>query len=112
MRNSYFQNKHFTKMDKAEVINKLVNYKLLLSNYFDLENMFLFGSYASGTNKESSDIDVAVIVKKLNSDYFKDTPLLWKLRRQIDDRIEPILFEKGKDESGFLSEIMKTGIEI
>ena len=99
-------------MDKIEVIKKLVDYKLLLINYFELEKMFLFGSYASGTNKEGSDIDVAVIVKNLNSDYFKDTPLLWKLRRQIDDRIEPILFEQGRDDSGFLSEIIKNGIEI
>jgi predicted nucleotidyltransferase len=99
-------------MDKTEVIKILTNYKLLLANYFELEKMFLFGSYAAGTNKESSDIDVAVIVKNLNIDYFKDTPILWKLRRQIDDRIEPVLFERGKDDSGFLSEIIKTGIEI
>ncbi len=99
-------------MDKIDVINILIQYKLLLANYFDLEKMILFGSYARGTNNESSDIDVAIIVKTIDSDYFKDTPLLWKLRRQIDDRIEPILFEKGRDESGFLSEIMKTGIEI
>lgn len=99
-------------MDKVEVIKKLVDYKLLLINYFELEKMFLFGSFANGTNREDSDIDVAVIVKNLNSDYFKDTPLLWKLRRQIDDRIEPILFEKGRDDSGFLSEIIKNGIEI
>lgn len=99
-------------MDKTEVIKKLVEYKLLLASYFELEKVLLFGSYASGTNRENSDIDVAVIVKNLNKDYFKDTPLLWKLRRQIDDRIEPLLFEKGKDDSGFLSEILKTGIEI
>ncbi|TNF39628.1 MAG: nucleotidyltransferase domain-containing protein [Bacteroidetes bacterium] len=99
-------------MDKNEVINKLIQYKLLLCNNFELEKVILFGSYANGTNVENSDIDVAVIVKNVNSDYFKDTPLLWKLRRQIDDRIEPILFEKGRDESGFLSEIIRTGIEI
>jgi len=99
-------------MDQNEVIKKLVDYKLLLSNYFVLEKMLLFGSYANGTNRESSDIDVAIVVKNLNSDYFKDTPLLWKLRRQIDYRIEPVLFETGKDDSGFLSEIIKTGIEI
>jgi predicted nucleotidyltransferase len=99
-------------MDKTEVINKLIDYKLLLAKYFDLEKMVLFGSYASGTNREGSDIDVAIIVKTLNNDYFKDTPLLWKLRRQIDNRIEPVLFEEGKDDSGFLSEIIKTGIEI
>ncbi len=99
-------------MDKNEVINKLLLYKTLLTNYFDLDKVILFGSYATGTNNKSSDIDVAVIVKNLDSDYFKDTPLLWKLRREIDDRIEPILFERGRDSSGFLAEIIKTGIEI
>jgi len=32
--------------------------------------------------------------------------------RQIDDRIEPIILEKQHDESGFLSEIKKYGIQI
>ncbi|MGC9352317.1 MAG: nucleotidyltransferase family protein [Mariniphaga sp.] len=99
-------------MDKKDAINKLIQYKMLLSNYFELDKLILFGSFAKDTNSEDSDIDVAVIVKKLNEDYFADTPLFWKLRRQIDERIEPVIFEKGKDESGFLSEIMETGIEI
>jgi len=99
-------------MDKKDVINKLIQYKALLSSYFELEKLILFGSFAKGTNSDDSDIDVAIVVKKLDEDYFTDTPLFWKLRRQIDERIEPVIFEKGKDESGFLSEIMNSGIEI
>lgn len=99
-------------MDKKEAINKLLVYKQLIVKYFDLDKLILFGSYARGTERNDSDIDVAVIVNNLDNDYFKDTPLLWKLRRQVDERIEPVLFEKGKDESGFLAEIMKSGIEI
>ena len=99
-------------MDKTEIINKLVAYKKLLEQHFDVEDVFLFGSYANENPREDSDIDVAIVVKKLNDDYFKDTPLIWKLRKQIDDRIEPVLFEKGKDQSGFLEEIRNKGIVI
>lgn len=99
-------------MDKREIINKLLKYKLLLSKHFDLDRLILFGSYAKGNPGIDSDIDVAIIVNKLEGDYFSYTPLLWKLRREIDDRIEPLLFVKGGDESGFLQEIMRTGLEI
>lgn len=99
-------------MDKAEAIKKIRQYKFLLSDYFDIYKVYLFGSYAKETNREDSDIDVAIVVNSIKGDYFSTTPLIWKLRRQIDDRIEPILIEKGKDSSGVLEEIQKTGIEI
>lgn len=99
-------------MDQREIINKLRAYKELLLPYYDLYKVVLFGSYVNGTPKEYSDIDVAVIVNKVEEDFFTYAPRLWKLRSEIDDRIEPILFIKDKDESGFLSEILKTGIEI
>ena len=99
-------------MDKAEAIIKIREYRFLLKNYFDIDKVYLFGSYARETNREDSDIDVAIIVNNIQGDYFSTTPLIWKLRRQIDDRIEPILIEKGNDTSGFLEEIKKSGIEI
>jgi len=99
-------------MDKAEVLKKLSQYKALVSKHLDIENMILFGSYAKGNQNENSDIDVAVIVSSINYDFFTYTPLLWKLRRDIDLRIEPVLFEKNEDQSGFLQEIQKTGILI
>lgn len=96
-------------MDKNEVITIVSRYKVLVSKHFDIENMILFGSYARGSQKEDSDIDVAIVVNSITQDFFSYAPLLWKLRREIDDRIEPILIEKNKDESGFLNEILKTG---
>jgi len=74
--------------------------------------MILFGSHAKGLAGKDSDMDVAVIVDDLQGDYFSTRPLLWRLRRQIDDRIEPIILERQHDESGFLSEIEKYGIQI
>lgn len=99
-------------MDKGEAIEKIIRYKSLLMQYFQLERVYLFGSYANDTNHENSDIDVAVVVRNISGDYFSVNPLLWKLRRQVDDRIEPILFELDDDKSGFLEEIKKNGIEI
>ncbi len=99
-------------MDKGEAINKVREYSILLKKYLPLEKVYLFGSYAKNTNRTDSDIDVAIVVKKIEGDFFTIQPLLWKLRRQIDDRIEPILIEKDNDFSGFLIEIQKNGIEI
>lgn len=99
-------------MDKREAINKVTEYKRLLQNYFQFETMYLFGSYTNGTNRNDSDIDVAIVVNRADEDFFAINPLLWKLRRQVDDRIEPILIERDFDEANFLSGIKKYGIEI
>jgi len=99
-------------MDKREAINKVKAYSHLLKDYFQIENIYLFGSYARDTYKDDSDIDVAIVVDHIEGDYFSINPLLWKLRRQIDDRIEPILIERDFDVADFLGEIQKYGIKI
>lgn len=99
-------------MDKGEAINKVKEYSILLRKHIPLEKVYLFGSYAKNTYRTDSDIDVAIVVNKLEGDFFTIQPLLWKLRRQVDDRIEPILIEKDNDYSGFLVEIQRNGIEI
>lgn len=68
------------------------------------DKMMLFGSYARGTQREDSDVDVAIIVDEMQGDYFSTRPLLWRIRREVDDRIEPVLLET-KHDTGFL----KTG---
>lgn len=99
-------------MDKKEAIEKVKAYKVLLNQYFQVENVYLFGSYAKNTQHEDSDIDVAVVVNHIDGDFFAIHPLLWKLRRQIDHRIEPVLIEREHDPIDFLTEIRKNGIEI
>jgi len=99
-------------MDNAEVIKILKRYKKLLSKFMKFDAMILFGSHARGNAREDSDVDVAVVVDALSGDYFSIRPLLWKVRREIDDRIEPILLDKSHDDSGFLSEIMRHGVII
>jgi predicted nucleotidyltransferase len=112
MHKTLMENNGPTTMDKEEVITKLVRYRRLLSRYMSFDRMILFGSYAQGTQREDSDVDVAIIVNETEEDYFSTRPLLWRLRREVDDRIEPVLFETKHDNSGFLQEIIRTGILI
>lgn len=99
-------------MDQKEAIRKVSQYKNLLHQHLKFEQVFLFGSYAGKTYREDSDIDVAILVSDLHDDFFALNPLLWKLRREIDHRIEPVLLDINNDKTGFLDEVRKTGIEI
>lgn len=99
-------------MDQSEAINKVREYSQLLKRHLAFEKIYLYGSFAKNTYSEDSDIDVAIIVNHIEDDFFAINPLLWKIRREIDHRIEPILIEKSNDKSGFLTEIQKNGIEI
>jgi len=57
-------------MDKAEAINLVKAYRSLLLDHFPLEHIYLFGSYARDTYGKDSDIDVAVVVNRVEGDYF------------------------------------------
>jgi predicted nucleotidyltransferase len=96
-------------MDKAAVIERLNEYVNLVREHFPVQKVILFGSYAKGTAREYSDIDVAVIVDKID-DILESEYKLYELRRDIDEMIEPLIFEaNSSDPSGFLEEIQKTG---
>jgi predicted nucleotidyltransferase len=104
-------------MDKRNtIIDKVRAYKELVDAAFPIkiEQFYLYGSYAKGNPCAYSDIDVALVVGRLDDDYdiLKTEPLLWKLTRQVDDRIEPILIARDTDYAGFLDEIQRTGILI
>jgi predicted nucleotidyltransferase len=60
-------------MDKGEAINKVHEYRLLLQKHFPLDKVYLFGSYAKNTNRQDSDIDVAIVVNHIEGDFFLST---------------------------------------
>lgn len=96
-------------MDKIEAINLAKNYSQLLIKDLNPESVYLYGSYANGNWNSESDIDIAVVVQKLEYDYLKSLNLLYKIRREINNSIEPVLFIKGNDPSGFLESIINSG---
>jgi predicted nucleotidyltransferase len=62
-----------------------------------------------GTAHEYSDIDVAVLVERIERDLRELETTLFRLGRAVDFRIEPVLREEGQDPSGFMAEILRTG---
>ena len=96
-------------MDKENVIKRLNQYSDLVREVLRVKKIILFGSYAKGTAREDSDIDVAVVLSSIDEDVLLLESKLFRLRRNIDARIEPVLLEEKNDKSGFLEEILKNG---
>lgn len=74
--------------------------------------VLLYGSHSNGTARKWSDIDVAIISDDIDGDIIQQEYELFRLRRDIDVRIEPVLFKGFKDRSGFLDGIIKNGTVI
>lgn len=84
-----------------------------ISKKFEIEAVYLFGSYAKGTNSEDSDIDVAVVLKS-DENTFDIMLDLMMLTQDIDLRIEPHPIKTEDFENGnpFIHEIIETGIKV
>lgn len=96
-------------MDQNEVITIAKSYTEKVLDHFRVNKVILFGSQAKGTSNEDSDIDIAVIVDRVESDYLQSEAMLYRLRREVDVRIEPILLEETQDSSGFIQQVMNEG---
>ncbi|MDR2149144.1 MAG: nucleotidyltransferase domain-containing protein [Tannerella sp.] len=102
--------------ERKHIIDKIKLYKKLVTEHFPvpIEQFWLFGSYAKNTAHKDSDIDIALVVNHLDSDYsiLLTEPILWRLKRQVDLRIEPHLIARDTDYAGLLNEIQQNGILI
>lgn len=96
-------------MGYEEVIDKTKKYSDRVVDFMKPKMIVLYGSYAKGIANEDSDIDIAVICDSIEDDFLEKSFQLFKLRRGIDSRIEPVLLEKSNDKSGFCEEILRTG---
>jgi predicted nucleotidyltransferase len=99
-------------MDKEKAIILVKKYAEEVLKNLSPEQIVLFGSYATDTARESSDLDVAVIFNGFDGNFWEDSTLLWLLTIKTSTLIEPILLDKAQDQSGFVRHILKTGITI
>ena len=100
-------------LPKEFALELVRRYKEVIAPRFDpAMKVMLFGSYAKGHPHEWSDIDVAVIVPKIDKDKWRDTAI--SLNRAVDTiscYIEPILLENEED-SPIYREVMRTGVAV
>gem|GEM_PF-1303302 len=71
----------------------------------------LFGSYITGKYDQDSDVDIGLFVENLdrNIDYLDLMSQLYHLAAEINARIEPHLFIRNEDQSGFAQMVERTG---
>lgn len=100
-------------MVNRRVIDTVKQYIMIIPKDFGVKKAYLFGSFAKGSEKEGSDIDIALVLENM-PDFFYAQKQLMKLRRKIDLRIEPhpIKEQDFNSLNPFAYEIEKTGIEI
>lgn len=97
-----------------EIMKSIEKYVEKISEYYKIEAIILFGSYAKGTQNEYSDIDIAIVSNDFK-DIFDDMADLIGYTWKIDTRIEPhpIKTEDYKNITNpFIQEVVNTGIKV
>ena len=79
-------------MVTESALNIAKEYLSSLPPELDVRRAYIFGSYAKGTQREESDIDIAVVFGHMDN-FFEMQMELFRRRRKIDLRIEPHPFD-------------------
>ena len=98
----------------SRIMESIKKYIEKISQYYKIEAIILFGSYAKGTENEYSDIDIAIISSDF-SDIIEDGAKLIGLTWKIDTRIEPhpiTTEDYQKVSNPFVREVVDTGIKV
>ncbi len=95
-----------------EIVNKYVSF-LVEEQKLNLEQVYLFGSYAKNKQTEDSDIDVAIVFHHLPNRLDMQLNLM-KWRRNFDLSIEPHPFDTidFNKNNPFAYEIITTGMNL
>ena len=98
----------------SSIENIVKKYAELVKQELNVSSIYLYGSYAKGTYSEDSDIDIAVIGENFIGDPIEDTLKLMRIRRKVDNRIEPHPFKSSDFDisNPYVQEILRTGIKI
>jgi predicted nucleotidyltransferase len=101
-------------MDKGTAYRLGEEYIAFLINEkkYDIKKAYLFGSYANETQRNESDIDIAVVMADINDIIDLQIQLMFLRRRfSVDIEPHPIKEEDFTISNPLAFEIMQTGIE-
>ena len=98
-------------MDKSQAIDIVRRYKQAILPHYENAKVYLYGSYSRDEQRPESDIDVAVVVPKIDGDWFTIVPPLWKYARQINSLIEPVLMEEN-EHTPLYDTVIRTGLAL
>ena len=100
----------------CEIIKLIEEFvKLVREENIVIDKVILFGSYAKGTNREDSDIDLAIVSRDFSEENCIDTMelLLSKANLlKVDIQTIPFSIEEYNIPKGIMEEILNTGIEL
>jgi uncharacterized protein len=99
----------------AKIKNTIDRYLRALSqNNIPIKEAVLFGSYASGANKQWSDIDIALVSEIFKGDRISDKDKIRKITLSVSSEIEVIPFSPAdfNSQNPFVKEILRTGIRL
>jgi predicted nucleotidyltransferase len=100
-------------MDKKAALEILSRFrKVIESQNVKVDKLILFGSYATGANREGSDIDVVVISRDFaGKDYWERTDILSHAIYEVFEPIEAVALTTEEWEKGesAMVEYAKTG---
>ncbi len=88
--------------------------KLLRMNNIPIKNLYLFGSYAKGSNTEWSDIDLALVSDLFEGIRIKDKDKIRKINLSISSSLEVLPFNPNdfNEENPLAREIIESGIRL
>ena len=102
-------------MDQKTAIRIVKEYLAhLKKNEFDINQAYIFGSYARGNYHKDSDLDLAIVLNNQISNSFDMEVKSMVLRRKDETILEPHLFSSDDfiPSNPIVHEILNSGIEI
>jgi predicted nucleotidyltransferase len=99
---------------KKQINEIALRYAGILKEHVRLHSLYVYGSYANGKFTDDSDIDIAVVADGFSGDLVEDIFKLMKIKRDVDNRIEPHPFsiEDFNEDDPLAKEVLRTGIRI